>query len=71
MVTHRSTLLPQGTSSVRVVETEAQRRGRLERDSARIDEGLAAAKAGDIIAFDAFSTWVESLDTPDELPPPA
>jgi hypothetical protein len=41
-----------------------------QRETALVEEARADVRAGRIVSFRAVKAWVESLDTPWELPPP-
>ncbi len=53
-----------------VTETQEQRRERLAWEAGRIGEGLESIRLGRTVSFQAFSEWVDSIGTPNELPPP-
>jgi predicted transcriptional regulator len=53
-----------------VPETDDAKRTRLAWEADRIEEALTSARAGHVVSHGAVKAWVESWDTPDELPSP-
>ncbi len=48
----------------------AARAERIARERHLIDEAIASAVAGEVVSEEDFDTWVDSLGTDHELPPP-
>ncbi len=51
-------------------QTEVAKQTRPAWQAERIEEALASARAGRVVSHEAVKAWVDSWDTPDELPKP-
>lgn len=52
------------------MQGEVVEQTRLAWEADRIDEALASARAGRVVSREAVRAWVDSWDTPGELPKP-
>jgi predicted transcriptional regulator len=52
------------------LQGEVVEQTRLAWEADRIDEALASARAGRVVSREAVRAWVDSWDTPGELPKP-